>query len=152
VIGSEGATLGAYGPAWGGRSAEAAGQSGGWVQETIDLSAYAGQPVLLRFDVVTDSEGLGRGFALSDLAIAQVDAQPDWRPNGFVETGHLLPQRWAVRLIREGETAEVIPLTLDELNRARMTVELGPEGGVLVVMPLTPFVESTADYWLSVTE
>ncbi len=144
------AVMGAYGPGWGGRSAAADEHNNGWVAERIDLSPYAGRVVLLRFDVVTDFEEFGRGFALNGLSVAPLAQQPEWRPNGFVETGHVLPQRWELRLIREGNAPEVLHLPLDALNRGRLEVELGAEGGVLIVMPLTPFVESTADYWLSV--
>ena len=143
VLRPAGAVVGAYGAAWG-------GASGGWRRESVSLSAYAGRPVRLRFDVVTDFEGLGRGFALSDLVVAGVAAQPEWQPDGFVETGRLLPQRWEVRLIREGQTAEVTRLALDASGRGQLAVELGPEGGALLVMPLTPFAPGTADYWLRV--
>ena len=139
-----GAVSGAYGAAWG-------GASGGWRRESVSLSAYAGRPVLLRFDVVTDFEGLGRGFALSELVVAGASAQPEWRPDGFVETGQLLPQRWEVRLIREGQTPAVTRLALDASGRGQLAVELGPEGGALLVMPLTPFAPGTADYWLRVS-
>jgi hypothetical protein len=63
----------------------------------------------------------------------------------------LLPQRWEVRLIREGQTPEVIPLALDASNRGQLAVDLGPEGGALVVMPVTPFAATPADYWLRIT-
>ena len=140
--------LGAYGPAWGGHSAEANSSSNGWQRETIDLTPYHGQQIQLRFDVVTDFEQSGRGFAVTDLSVAGAAEPPVWQPNGFVETGVTLPQRWAVHLIREGQTPEVIPLTLDDLNRAQATLSLGEAGGALIVMPLTPFGETTADYWL----
>ncbi len=137
-------TAGVYGAAWG-------GASGGWQRESVRLDAYAGQSVLLRFDVVTDVEGLGRGFALSELTVAGAVVQPSWQPDGFVATGRLLPQRWEVRLIREGRTPEVIPVALDASNRGQLAVDLGPEGGALVIMPVTSFAASTADYWLRVT-
>ncbi len=105
----------------------------------------------LRFDVVTDVEGLGRGLALRELTVAGAAVQPQWQPNGFVETGRLLPQRWQVRLIREGQAPEVLPLTLDESNRGQLAVELGPEGGALLVMPVTPFAAGAAAYWLRVS-
>lgn len=144
------AIMGAYGPGWGGQSAEALDHDNNWVSEQIDLSAYTGKAVLLRFDVMTDFEAFGRGFALSHLTIPQLAEQPQWRPSGFVETGHILPQQWEVRLIRKGGAPEVLSLTLDDLNRGRIETELGAEGGALIIMPLTPFVESPADYWLSV--
>lgn len=147
----EHATLGAYGPAWGSAGGRISENVDGWVQETIDLGNYIGQSILLRFDVVTDFEQFGRGFALSGLSIPQLATQPEWLPDGFVETSHLLPQRWSVVLIREGETPEVLHLALDELNRAQTTVELGPAGGALAILPLTPFVETDAEYWLAIT-
>lgn len=146
------ATLGAYGPAWNGHSAEAAGGVDGWVNETIDLDAYGGQQILLRFEVLTDFEVLGQGFALSSPFISGLAQQPEWRPDGFVETGGLASQRWEVVLIKDGESPEVLPVALDGLNRARVEVDLGPEGGALVIVPLTPFVEATANYWLSVNQ
>lgn len=142
--------LGAYGPAWGGRSNVIAGHENGWLEETVSLDTYLNRKVLLRFDVVTDFEEFGRGFALSNLHIPELAVQPVWVADGFVETGHLLPQEWQVRLIREGISNEIIPLQLDDLNRVQTTVDLGSDGGVLVIIPLTPFVESTARYWLSI--
>ena len=143
---------GAYGPAWGGRSAEATGNQNGWLAESISLDAYAGKNISLRFDVVTDFEEAGRGFAVNEPTITGLAEQPVWQPDGFVKTGHLLPQRWEVRLIRNGDGGEVIPLRLDDLNRIQTEIELGAEGGALIVVPLTPFVESAANYWLSITE
>ncbi len=133
---------GSYGLAWGG--------SGGWVEESIALDAFAGQTLLLRFDVVTDSKTTGRGVALAGLALS-TGARPVWRPEGFVLTGRVLPQRWEVRVIVEGETAQVIPLELDERNRGQAAVTLGAPGGALVITPLTPFAAGPADYWLRVT-
>jgi len=107
---------------------------------------------LLRFDVATDFEEAGRGFAVSEPTITGLAEQPVWQPDGFVMTGHLLPQRWEVRLIRDGNGGEAITLRLDDLNRIQTEIELGSEGGALIVVPLTPFVASAANYWLSITE
>lgn len=144
--------IGAYGPAWGGTSTTALENKNGWIQESVDLDAYAGQSVQLRFDVLTDFEKFGRGFAVTDLSVSQIATQPDWRPQGFVETGSVVPQQWQVRLIREGQSPEVIPLVLDGLNRVQTLVDLGSEGGVLIIMPLTPFTDSAAEYWLSIDD
>ena len=63
----------------------------------------------------------------------------------------MLPERWEMRLIGEGRTPEVNPVVLDASNRGQLAVDLGPEGGALVIMPVTSFAASTADYWLRVT-
>ncbi len=135
--------FGPYGPAWGGPSA-------GWRQESVSLDDFAGGEVRLRFDVLTDFQGLGRGFALSGLVVSGVAVQPAWRADGFVETGATLPQCWELRLIRKGATPEVIRLTPDVTGRGQWTIDLGPDGGALVVMPVTPLVASPADYWVRV--
>jgi hypothetical protein len=143
---------GAYGPAWGGRSRDTTGHVDGWLRESIDLAGYSGRQVWLRFEALTDFDEPGRGFAIRDPNIHQLPEQIEWRPDGFVSTGSMLPQLWEVRLIRESVEPEVIPVILNELNQAQFDVELGPEGGALIVMPLTPFVETAADYWLYVSD
>jgi hypothetical protein len=145
VLELESSVNGEFGPAWGGRSA-------GWVRESIALDDYAGSEVgdvLLRFEVLTDFREVGRGFAVRDLSFSPA-AGLEWQPEGFVSTGAALPQRWEVRLVHDDSEAAVTPLVLDELNRGQVEVELGLQGGTLIVVPLTPFVETAADYWLSV--
>ncbi len=145
------AVSGEFGPAFGGRSAEAAGQANEWVHESISLARFAGRPLRLRFQLLTDADNSSIGFALSNLQITGLQTtSPRWQAEGFVQTEWQLPQRWSVRLIEEGEPSVVTSVTLDELNRAQLPVTLGPEGGVLVVMPQTPFVEGTADYWVKI--
>lgn len=143
LLSPPGAVSGDYGPAWG-------GTSDGWVPLSVPLDAYVGRPVLLRFDVVTDFEVTGRGFAVAGLSVPQLPAQPPWRGDGFVETGAALPQRWEVRVIRKGATPEVIPLALDSQNRGQLALDMAPDGGALVVVPVTPFVDEAADYWVGV--
>jgi hypothetical protein len=45
---------------------------------------------------------------------------------------------------------DVIPIDLDAFNQAQETVMLGPEGGTLVVVPLTPSVTDAANYWVEI--
>lgn len=147
------AVSGEFGPAFGGRSAEAPGQTDGWVHESISLQRFAGRPLRLRFELLTDAETPSPGFALSGLMITGLKGEaPRWQPEGFVLTEWQLPQKWSVRLIQKGEPAAIVPLTLDERNRAQLPITLGPEGGVLVVMPQTAFVEGTAAYWVRVEQ
>ena len=57
-----------------------------------------------------------------------------------------------MRLIHHGPVPRVDTLYLDAFNQLQETVDLGQEGGTLVVIPLTPFVDETARYWLQATE
>jgi immune inhibitor A len=147
---------GHYGPAFSGKSVYAADAVNGWVRETLSLNQYAGQQILLRFHVLTDFETTGRGFALDDIAISELgfydsaeSGTGQWDAQGFVRTGWLLPQQWIVRLIHNGNPASVESLSLNPLNQGHLPIYL-EEGGTLVIMPLTPFVDETAQYWLQV--
>ncbi|MCA9971367.1 MAG: immune inhibitor A, partial [Anaerolineales bacterium] len=146
-------TRGEYGPAWNGRSAAEPDARGGWVPESVSLDAYAGGPVLLRIDVLTDSAITGQGVALANLQVPEMPPTAGWPglvARGFVETGPLLPQAWQLRLIHPGATPRVETLPLDDWNQGTWTVELGPNGGVLVITTATPFVADTGDYWLDI--
>jgi immune inhibitor A len=149
--------VGEYGPAFTGSSAAVPGAFKGWVQEAISLHRYVGQEVLVRFEVLTDSSLLGRGFALDKIHVPQMGAikaletaVSGWEAAGFVQTTGQLPQQWRLQLIQNGPTPQVVTLPLNTLNQGQWTVELGPQGGVLVIVPLTPFTEDVANYWLAV--
>ena len=147
---------GNYGPALSGKSSDVPDSVNGWVRETISLNQFVGQEILLRFHVLTDFETIGRGFALDDIAITELgfydnveSGTGQWEAQGFVRTGWLLPQQWVVRLIHYGDIPEVEALSLNPLNQAQEQIYLD-NGGTLVIMPLTPFVDETAQYWLQV--
>lgn len=143
---------GQYGPAWNGRSVDLPEAREGWVSEIISLAPYAGQTIMVRLEVLSDFEGPSRGLAVADAHLRTADEKlpVNWQPNGFSETGWLLPQQWGVRVIREGGDAQVLALTPDATGMAEVELVLGPEGGAVIITPLTPPVAGTAGYWLSV--
>jgi immune inhibitor A len=152
-------TAGEYGPAFNGRSDDERDHQNGWVKERISLNSYVGRPIMLRFDVLTDSAVSGRGFAVDDLAIPELNyfsdvesETPEWAAQGFVRAGHKAPQLWAVQLIEDGPIPTVLRLPLNELNQGQWRLEIGKAGGVLAITPLTPFVDAPANYWLMVEE
>ncbi|MFQ5398095.1 MAG: hypothetical protein ACE5E7_00700 [Anaerolineae bacterium] len=150
-------SVGEFGPAFNGRSDQRRDAVDGWLKETIPLGAFVGQPVLIRFEVLTDSAVTGRGFAIDDIAIPELSytfdeetGVDDWEARGFVHTGWLLPQQWAIRLIEGGPSPQVTALQLNSLNQGQMPIEIGKGGGVLAIMPLTPFTNASAGYWLRI--
>ncbi|MCA9962165.1 MAG: hypothetical protein KC443_24185, partial [Anaerolineales bacterium] len=74
-----------------------------------------------------------------------------WDTQGFVQTGWQLPQQWQVQLIQLGDVPTVQTLPLNDLNQGQLEVKLGSDGGVLVIMPLTPFTSNPGTYWLNLT-
>lgn len=153
-------TPGDYGPAFSGRSSSRPGSdNNGWVESSVSLNAYVGQPVLLRFEVLTDFAVTESGFALDDFSIPQLDYSSDvevgpdgWVPAGFSQTSQHLPQQWSVQLIQEGRNPLVTRLPLDNFNQGQWTLDLGNSSGILAITPLTPFIYTPADYWLSIQQ
>ncbi|MEZ4641508.1 MAG: immune inhibitor A [Chloroflexota bacterium] len=151
-------TAGEYGPAWNGRSATEADATNGWLNENISLNSYLGKSVLLRFDLLTDSAINGQGFAVANVRVPELGvfaaletAVTAWDTQGFVQTGWQLPQQWQVQLIQLGDVPTVQTLPLNDLNQGQLEVKLGSDGGVLVIMPLTPFTSNPGTYWLNLT-
>lgn len=147
---------GYYGPALTGRSEDISGQQYGWVQESVDLSPYAGREVLVGFEVLTDAGVHGRGVALDDIAIPELGYQTDvetgydgWQAAGFVPVSTQLPQQWSVQIIYEGDMARVEKLVLDGQNQIVTSLEVD-ERAVLVIAPTTPFTTEEAHYWFRV--
>lgn len=160
VLNLENGAAGDYGMAFNGRSETQAGAiKDGWVQESISLDDFAGAPLLVRFELLTYFDSNARGLALDDISVPELNyiddvENPDdeWQAAGFVPVGAQLPQQWSVQLIRKGQTPEVVPLDLDAFNQGQWTLDVGSEGAVLAVMPLTPFVADPANYWLAVRQ
>ena len=77
-----------------------------WIQQQVDLSAYAGKEVQLRFEYVTDGALSLHGMALDDITISggvlSDDAESDngWQASGFVRSTNAVSQRFLVQLLR----------------------------------------------------
>jgi immune inhibitor A len=136
------------------------GKSGGgdsptWVQESIDLTSYAGQKVLIRFEYITDQALNEPGFIVDDIAIPEIgysyDAETSddgWQAAGFVRMANVLPQYFIVQVIETGASPTVRRMELDDQQRGRITVEgLGAsKDAILVIAGRTPFTTEMASY------
>jgi hypothetical protein len=139
---------------WGYTGNSGGGSTSEWVQETVDLSEYAGQPILLRFEYVTDAAVNRAGFVVDDLSIPELDYATDfeqddagWEGEGFVRMDNILPQSFVVQVIVYGDETHVERMALTDANIGALTVDLGSgEKAVLVVSGLTPFTTEVASY------
>jgi len=130
-----------------------------WVLEEMDLTPYAGQPILLRFEYITDDAVNSPGFCVDDITIPELgyhyDAEDDgdWVALGFIRTDNTLPQRYLVQLIELGAETRVLQIELDEAQRGQWVIEgFGDkvERAVLVVSALAPKTTELAGYQYSV--
>jgi hypothetical protein len=136
------------------------GVTGGWIEEEIDLSQYAGQQVWLRFEYVTDAAVNGEGFLLDDVSIPAAgyfsDFETDdggWQAEGFVRVTNTLPQTFRLALLTrtwDGVAVEMIPLTSDQV--AEIPIHIGDDvrDVVLVVSGTTRFTRQPANYEIEI--
>jgi hypothetical protein len=137
------------------------GNSGGgeepvWVEDSADLNNFTGGPILVRFEVVTDEAVHYQGFALDDIALAELDFLDDaeddaagWETAGFVRHANILPQSFILQLILLGDNGfEVQRLTLEDGWHGRFTIPFGPglERAVVIVSGNAPVTRQTAGY------
>ncbi|MFZ1398727.1 MAG: hypothetical protein WAS33_17605, partial [Candidatus Promineifilaceae bacterium] len=137
-------------------------RSNGWVQESIDLSAYAGQTVQLRFEYVTDPILTFGGIAFDNIAIPEIgfydSAENDegWQAEGFVRATGTIPQRWHVLLVTyESETPTVREIELAADNTATVQFSLASAGGkrpYLIIAATSPMTLEPAHYQIELTQ
>ena len=133
------------------------GSSGGWVLEEADLSGYAGQTVLLRFEYVTDESINTTGWCIDDIEVPEAgyadDAESDgaWEASGFVRVGgEGVRQRFILRLVEgTGDGSTVTSVELDRQNEATFTVT---RPTVVVVSPVSAKTSQPASFTFEVTE
>ena len=136
------------------------GQSNTWVEESVDLSKFAGQVVTLQFDYVTDAAVNGRGMALDDFAIEAIGYQSNleeddggWTSEGFVRVQNLLPQSFAVSLIRNGNTETVEHYFVKAGEKLQLNVEIGDadkDNVILVISGTTLVTKEKATYEIQI--
>jgi len=138
------------------------GSSGGWIEETFDLSAYAGQEVLVRFEYVTDDAINRAGWLIDDVCILEAglcddleSGMDDWEALGFVYSDNRIGQRYRVQAILiagQGEALRVLHMPLDAAQRGRLELRGLDQGdrAVLVISAIAPATTEVATYEYSV--
>jgi immune inhibitor A len=133
------------------------GQSNGWIQETVDLSQFAGQVVSLRFDYITDAAVNGEGFLVDDITIPEVgftegfeSGDGGWEGAGFVLVQNVLPQTFRLALITHAAnatTVDIVPVNADQTAQIPVTIgSKDVQDVVLVVTATARFTRVQAEY------
>jgi immune inhibitor A len=137
------------------------GESNGWVEETVDLSQFAGQKISLRFEYVTDMAVNGEGLLLDDVSIPAIGYSTDfesddggWTSAGFARIENVIPQTFRLALVTKsssGTTVQYIALAVDQTADVPFTVgQNGVNEVTLVVSGTARFTRSTAGYQFEV--
>jgi immune inhibitor A len=135
------------------------GESGTWIQESVDLSSYAGKRVHIRFEYVTDAAINGEGMLIDDISIPEIGYFVDfekgvdeWEGAGWVRIENVIPQTYRLVLITFGDETEVIhiPLSKDVIASIPINFNDGIDEAVLVVSGTTRFTRQKAAYTIEI--
>jgi len=141
------------------------GESKEWLNESVDLSAYAGKKILLRFAVNTDLATNRDGMMLDNIQIPEIkyfdgaeDDQGGWDTQGFIRSGNVVPADWIVWLVKVNTDPnlkdDVTRIKLDDLQSADFDIEgFGKtfDFAALVISPTAPTTTTNLDYDLTFT-
>lgn len=139
----------AYGPGYTGISG--GGDTPKWVEESVDLSAFAGQKVLLRFEYVTDGGLNTPGWAIDDISIPEIgfsdgaENNGDWTANGFQRISGPVAQRFVVQVIESGDQTQVRQITLDAANDATIELRGADQGVTRSIIVIAAATEATSE-------
>ena len=137
------------------------GLSNGWIQESVDLTQFAGQKVTVRFEYLTDEAVNGEGFLLDDITVPAINYSTgfetddaSWQASGFARIENGVPQTYRLALItytNNGTTAKIIPMSADQSADIPLTIgQNGIKNVVLVVTGTTRFTRVVAPYQFTI--
>ena len=131
------------------------GNSNTWIDESVDLSEFAGKQVTLRFDYVTDAAVNLNGLALDDVRLAAIGYSSDfetdssgWQAEGFARVTNYLPQEYILSVIYEGSRGKVEQFTVSPEDKFTLPVSFGSrtERIIISISGTTPVTREKADF------
>ena len=124
------------------------GTSDGWLDETLLLDDYAGEQILVRFELISDDAVTRHGMALDDVSIPEIDYEDDfesgaggWLAEGWLWTDNRLPQDGWLQAAQK-MNGEIVSLTRFRLGLPNYRLPLTP-GVDEVLVALSPFAPVT---------
>ena len=130
------------------------GESGGWIEESVDLTPYAGQEILLRFQYITDDAVNGAGLCLRRIFVPEVQPGPlsgGWQAKGFILIDNRVAQDYIVQVIEMDEQNRVSVMKLDGSNDGEVLINAPQNLNrlVMAVAALAPKTLQPATYTIS---
>lgn len=147
----------AYGSGYTGISG--GGNDPAWIAESLSLDSYAGENILVRFEMITDDAINQPGIAVDDMRIDAINYAEDfegaadgWTFDGWILSDNALPQSAWVQMI---ETVDGVVQVTRWLAEGTNTVwEFSPhpdaESLVLAVSALAPVTTEAMPYQLRI--
>ena len=135
------------------------GKSNGWIEETVDLSAYAGGKIIVEFEYVTDAAVNGEGFLLDDLKLDAVDffdnfeeTDQGWLSEGFVRIENSIPQFMGVIIIDSDTEKRINKYVLFDRNEFSYSVKHNntKDAVIVAISGFSRYTQIPAQYKISI--
>jgi hypothetical protein len=147
---------------WGYTGKSGGGDQAEWIQETVDLTPYAGKKIVVAFDVINDLAVNRPALALDDVEVPELNYRTDfeqddggWQLAGWLRTNNFVPQRYVAQLVsfnQDGQTA-VTRLPLKDDNTAQWDVPLSQlKKAIVIISPMAARTTEEALFSWSATE
>ncbi len=141
---------------WGYTGKSGGGDQAEWIQESVDLTPYAGKKIIVAFDVINDLAVNRPGLALDDVEVPEINYRTDfeqddggWQSAGWIRTDNFVPQKYVVQLVSFGQDGQVSvsQLPVNEDNTAHWDIPLSQlEKAIIVVSPMALKTTEVAHY------
>ena len=137
------------------------GHSGGWLEDSVDLSPYAGREIMARFEYLTDKRTYDDGICFDDISIPEIgfydDTEGDglWEADGFFRTDNRVPQGYIVQVIELGDETVVREMHVDADGAGSLTLKgFGARlhKVIVIVAPTAPKTTRRASYTLTLEQ
>lgn len=134
------------------------GASDGWIAERISLNAYAGKPILVRFELLNDEAIAQPGLAIDDVQIPEIGYSSDfeaddggWQAAGWIRTDNRLPQQvWVQAVHFIGESLEVTRWLAPSAGKWTMQLDPNVSEVLIAVSPFAPVTTVALEYTLKI--
>jgi immune inhibitor A len=138
------------------------GKSPQWVNESADLSRWAGKKILLRFESITDDAVHFAGMTIDALSIPQlkfsdnVSTDNGWKADGWIRSNNVLPEQYLAQAVvyTAGQAAPtIVQIPVDAASGVGQATFPGFGGSVtkvlLAVSAMAPTTQTPASYHLT---
>ncbi len=131
-----------------------------WLNESVDLGAYAGKQIKLRFEMITDGAYNAQGLAIDDISIPAIGYSDNaeqgdggWQAAGWLRIDNTMPQRYFVQVaeVMAAGSYKVVDLPVGADGSGSLTIpHLGTDvqSATLIVAPYAPKTTQQASYTL----
>ncbi len=137
------------------------GETKVWLKESIDLTPYIGESILLRFEYITDETINDAGVCIDNISIPEIgffdelESPELWRTAGFIPINNLLPQQYSVQIIEVGKSPVIKTVNIADDGTGSIEISgLGEtlDKAVIIIAAVNPNTKQKNSYTLYIAD